>query len=60
MKGLDKAKLLQLAMGGPNVNCILDDKIESENFSKTLNIGSCAQHTVHVAFKDGFQNLPGR
>ena len=45
-------------MDEPNVNRnvlnILDDKLESENFPKALNIGSCAQHTVHGAFKDGF------
>ena len=40
MKGLDKAKLLQTLMDGPNVNWnvlnILDDKLESENFPKTF------------------------
>ena len=58
MKGFDKVKLLQLATDEPNVNWnsrnILDDKLKSENFPKTLNIGSCAQHTVHAAFKNGF------
>ena len=58
MKGFDKAKLMELAMDQPNVNWnvlnILDDKLESENFPKTLNIGSCAQHTIHGAFKNGF------
>ena len=58
MKGFDKAKLLELAMDQPNVNWsvfnILDDKLESENFPKTLNIGSFSQHTVNGAFKDGF------
>ena len=46
-------------MDGPNVNWnvlnILDDKLESGNFPKTLNLGSSAQHTVHGVFKDGFQ-----
>ena len=59
MKGLDKVKLLQLAMDGPNVNWnvlnILDDKLESENSPQNLNIGSCALHAVHGAFRDGFQ-----
>ena len=59
MEGLDKVNLLQLAMGRPNVNWnvlnILDDKLKSENSPKTLDIGSCSQHTVHGAFKDGFQ-----
>ena len=55
MKGFNKTKLMELAMDQPNVNWnvlnILDDKLESENFPKTLNIGSRAQHTVHVASK---------
>ena len=59
VKGIDKAKLLLLAMDWPNVNwnvCnILDDTLESENFPKTLNIDSCTQHTIHGTFKDGFQ-----
>ena len=50
MGELEKNKLLQLAMDGPNVNWnvldLLDDKFISDNFSKTLNISSCAQHTV--------------
>ena len=58
-KRVNKAKLLQLAMDGPNVNWnvlnIMDNKLGSENFPKTLNIGSCAQRTVYEAFKDGFQ-----
>ena len=45
-------------MDEPNINRnvlnILDDKLEPENFPKTLNIGRCAQHTVHGTFKDGF------
>ena len=40
MKGLNKTKLLQIVMEGPNVNWnvlnILDDKLESENFPKTF------------------------
>ena len=50
MGELEKNELLQLAMDGPNVNWnvldLLDDKLVSDNFSKTLNISSCAQHTV--------------
>ena len=59
MSELEKNKLLQLAMDSPNVNWnvldLLDDKLVSDNFSKTLNIGSCAQHTVHGSLKSGFQ-----
>ena len=40
MKGFNKTKLMELAMDQPNVNWnvlnILDDKLESENFPKTL------------------------
>ena len=46
-------------MDRPNVNWnvsdLLDDKLMSENFSETLNIGSCAQHAVHGSLKNGFQ-----
>ena len=28
----------------------------TDNFSKTLNIGNFAQHTVHGSLKNGFQN----
>ena len=59
MSDLEKNKLLQLAMNGPNVNWnvldLLDDKLVSDNFSKTLNIGSCAQDTVNSSLKNGLQ-----
>ena len=49
----------KLAVDGPNVNWtllyLLDDKLVSDNFSKTLNIGSCAQLSVHDSLKHGFQ-----
>ena len=32
---------------------LLDDKLVSENLSKTMNIGSCAQYVVHGALKTG-------
>ena len=58
MRDLHKAKLLQLAMRGPNLNWnvlnILRDKLEFSE-PKTLNIGSCTQHTVHWTSKGGFQ-----
>ena len=44
-------------MDGPQVNWnvlkLLDGKLVSENLSKTVNIGSCAQHVVHGALKIG-------
>ena len=47
----------KLAMDGPNVYwTLLDDKLMSDNFSKTLNICSCAQLSVHGSLRHGFQN----
>ena len=44
-------------MDGPQVNWnvlkLLSDKLVSENLSKTVNIGSCAQHIIHGALKTG-------
>ena len=46
-------------MDGPNVNWnvleLVFDKLVSDNFSKTLNIDSCAQHIVRGSLKNGFQ-----
>ena len=51
---------LHLAMGGPNVNRDvlnkLDDKLVKDGFSKTLNIGSYAKHVFHRAFQTGSGN----
>ena len=59
MGELEKNKLLQLALDGPIVNWnvldLLDDKLVSDNFSKTLNIGRSVQHTVDGSLKNGFQ-----
>ena len=63
MKGLDKAKLLQLVMEGPNVNWnvlnILDDNLESENFLKTLNIVAASIMLMGHSKMD-FKNVHGR
>ena len=44
-------------MDGPNVNWDvlnkLGNKLIVDGFSKTLNIGSCAQHVAHGAFQTG-------
>ena len=44
-------------MNGPSVNWsalnMLDNKLEENNLSKTMNIGSSSQHTVHGALKVG-------
>ena len=59
-KTLNEECFLQLSMDGPNVNCAvpekLDDNIQSNGHSKTLHIGSCAQHTVHGGFQTGSTN----
>ena len=51
---LEDEKLLQLAMDGLSVNWnVLDDQRAEKDLSKTLNIGSCSQHIVHGALKNG-------
>ena len=54
---LNEEQFLQLAMDGPNINwCVLemlDDQRVEKDLNKTLNIGSCSQHIIHGAFKDG-------
>ena len=55
----EKSKLLQLAMDGPDVNWnvldLFDDKLVSDNFSKILIIGNCAQHTADGLLENGLQ-----
>ena len=57
ISSLNRGQFLQLAVDGPQVNWnvlkLLDDKLVSENLSKTVNIGSCAQHVIHGALKSG-------
>ena len=57
---LKQDAFLHLAMDGPNVNWDvlnkLDNKLVENRFSKTLNIGSCAQHIVHGVFQTGSSN----
>ena len=56
ISSLNRGLFLQSAMDGAQVNWnvlkLLDDKL-SENLSKTMNIGSCAQHVVHGTLKTG-------
>ena len=58
--GLNETNLLQLAMDGPDVNWLvlnkLDDMLIANGNEKTVNIGSCAQHTVHGGFQTGTSN----
>ena len=55
--GLQQENLLQLAMDGPDVNWEVLKKtyeiLAKNYYSKTINIGSYPQHTVHTAFKTG-------
>ena len=52
---------LQLAMDGPNVNWEVSTKsgemLVKNDYSKTINIGSCPQHTVHGAFETEATNV---
>ena len=51
--------LLQLSMDGPHVNWkafdLLNAQVETETRRKLLDVGSCGLHTVHNAFKSGWQ-----
>lgn len=57
IEGLNKRKLLQISMDGPNVNHkfhrLYDDTATREYHHSLLNIGSCGLHVIHGAFKDG-------
>ena len=55
---LDKSKLLQVAMDGPNVNWLFYKELvnyRAENdMSKLVPTGSCGLHTVHGALETGW------
>ena len=55
LTNLGEDKLLQLSMDRLAVNWkvseLFDEKLESKDLPKTLNIGSCNQHSVHGALK---------
>ena len=61
ISSLNRGQFLQLAMDGPQVNWnilkLLDEKLVSENLSKAVNIGSCAQHVAHGALKSSEFNI---
>ena len=48
-------------MDGPNVNWEVlkkaDDMLVKNDYSKTINLGSYPQHTVHGAFETGATNI---
>ena len=57
---LKEDSFLHLAIDGPNINWDvlnkLDNKLIEDGFSKTLDIGSCAQHVVHGTFQTRSSN----
>ena len=60
ISGLSESKFLQLFMDGPSVNWVvldkLDDLLVENGHTKTVHIGSCAQHTVHGSFQTRVAN----
>ena len=60
IKDLEKKKMLQVSMDGPNVNWKLYDSIveewnENDDYPDLIDIGSCSLHVVHGAFRTGVQ-----
>ena len=57
---LEKKKMLQVSMGGPNVNwklydSIVEERNENDDYPGLIDIGSCNLHIVHGAFRAGVQ-----
>ena len=56
MNGLDKEKLLQVSMDGPNVNSKflsnLNEERRDQELSQLVSIETCGIHTVQNAFKN--------
>ena len=57
---LEKKKMLQISMDGPNVNWKLYDSIvekrsENDDYPGLIDIGSCNLHIEHGAFRTGVQ-----
>ena len=60
IKDLEKKKMLQVSMDGPNVNWKLYDSIvqewsENDDYPDLFDIGLCSLHVVHGAFRTGVQ-----
>ena len=60
IKDLEKKKMLQISMDGPNVNWKLYDNIveeqnENDDYPDLIDIGSFSLHVVHGAFRTGVQ-----
>ena len=59
-KDLDKRKMIQVSMDGPNVNwkllsSIVDERQSNDDYPELLDIGSCSLHVVHGAFQKGMK-----
>ena len=57
-KDLDKRKMIQVSMDGPNVNwkllsSIVDEWQSNDDYPELLDIGSCSLHVIHGAFRKG-------
>ena len=57
-KDLDKRKMIQVSMDGPNVNwkllsSIVDERQSNDDYPQLLDIGSCSLHVIHGAFWKG-------
>ena len=55
-KDLDKRKMIQVSMDGPNVNwkllsSIVDEGQSNDDYPELLDIGSCSLHVIHGAFR---------
>ena len=52
---MDKAKLIQVSMDGPNVNWAFFEELhnfrDENDMNKLLPSGSCGLHSAHLAFK---------
>ena len=60
ISGLSESKFFQLSMDGPSVNWVILDKLDvllvENGHTKTVHIGSSAQHTVHGSFQTRVAN----
>ena len=57
LQSLDKAKLIQVSMDGPNVNWVFFEELrnfrDENDMNKLLPTGSCGLHSIHMTFKTG-------
>ena len=59
-KDLDKRKMIQVSMDGPNVNwkllsSIMDERQSNDHYRELLDISSCSLHVIHGAFRKGIR-----